>query len=223
MATSVAGLLADRQHVLVGFDGPVCSVFSPRARRAAADRLRVWLGTDLSPELLAADDPFTVLRHGRSRHGTTAYLMDREFRIQELAAVATATATPGALDAVRALTVSGHTVTVVANNSFDAVSTYLAHHEIGRHVHEVSARHTEQLTPLAPDPFLLDQAMKALDTTADGCCVVGESIDDIEAARAAGIPMIAYAPKPEHRADCRAYEPASIIEHMTELATPATW
>lgn len=215
-----AEILADREHVLLDFDGPVCAVFSGISDQEVADHLRSLLHGDLPADIASSRDPFDLLRYVRALPGSVGQVIEREFLEQELAAVAIAVETPGALEAVRALSVSGHTITIVSNNSTAAVRAYLSRHELGQYIHEVSARHPEQQTPLKPDPFLLRQAMLQLGTSPAACCMIGDSIADIEAAHALEVPVIAYANKPGKANLFRQHGAELVLGTMTELATP---
>lgn len=215
--TIAADLLADREHVLFDFDGPVCALFAGVTDRVVADRLRVYLGPNVPTAVKDADDPFEVLRYARTRSDTTRQVVERELRRQELAAVASATETPGIADVLRALAITGHVSTIVSNNATDAVRAYLARHEFGRHVAEISGRHSDEPTPLKPDPFLVRQAMWFLDTTADRCCMVGDSVADIEAGHALGVPVVAYADGPAKRSLFEPYQPDAVIGNLAEL------
>jgi phosphoglycolate phosphatase-like HAD superfamily hydrolase len=188
---STTSPLAEREHVLLMFDGPLCSVYAGGGAGVVANRLRAYLGPRLPDAIATTDNPFDVLAWARTRSETTGQLVELELREQELAAVPTATDTPGALDLVRELALRGHTVTVVSNHSIDAVVAYLSGREVGRYVHEISARHSVEITPLTPDPFLLTQAVLLLDTTPDRACLVCGSAADEQAARAAGLPAVA--------------------------------
>jgi beta-phosphoglucomutase-like phosphatase (HAD superfamily) len=187
---SPASLLAEREHVLLMFNGPLCSVYAGVGAGVVANRLRAYLGPHVPDDIATTDNPFDVLAWARTRCETTGRLVELELRKQELAAVLTATDTPGALDLVRELALRGHKVTVVSNHSVDAVVTYLAGHELGRYVYEISARHSVEITPLTPDPFLLTQAVLLVDTTPERACLVAGSVVDVQAARAAGLPAI---------------------------------
>jgi phosphoglycolate phosphatase-like HAD superfamily hydrolase len=212
---AAADLLTDREHVLLAFTGAICEITD----LDVTDRLRAYLQPELPVALAITRNPFDVLRYARQQSGTTAVLVERELRSRELAAVTTATATPGALETVRALAIAGHTITIVSNISADAVRAYLARHELGQYVFEVSARNTEDPTPLKPDPFLLRQAMRVLGTTPGRCCMVGSSVDDIRAAQAADVPVIAYLGASGDRAGLLSCGPDAAIENLVDLVS----
>jgi beta-phosphoglucomutase-like phosphatase (HAD superfamily) len=187
---TVADLVAEREHVLFTFDGPVCSVFPYGSD--VADRLRMYLGHGLPPAVATTTDPFRVLSWARAHSDTAGRLIELELRKHELTAVGSAVETPGVLDLVHTLALWGHTVTVVSNTSSDAVTAYLAGHEVGRYVREVSARHSVELTPLTPHPYLLLQALGLLDTTTDRTCLIAAGPADLQAAAAIGMPAVEW-------------------------------
>jgi phosphoglycolate phosphatase-like HAD superfamily hydrolase len=216
---TAAELLADREHVLFDFDGSVCALFAGITNGVVAARLRVFLGADLPAEIAATDDPFDVLRYAGTCSSTTRQLVERELRRQELAAVETAVETPGIRDVLQSLAITGHILTIVTNNAADAVGKYLARQGFGRRVAEVSGRHSEEPTPLKPDPFLVRQAMWFLDTTPDRCCMIGDSVTDIQAGHALGVPVVAYAGDPRKRSEFAPHKPDAVIDHMSELVS----
>lgn len=209
---SAADLVADREHVLLCFDGPVCVVFPPPADGVVAQRLRTFV----SHGIPTTHDPFVVLRSAWTMSDTTGRLIELELRKHELAAVGTAPETPGTLDVVKTLALRGHTVTIVSDTSADAVVAYLARHELGRYVHEISARHSEEPTPLLPDPFLVTQAVHLLHTTPDRCCLIGDTVDVVTAARAAQVPVVVYA-NGTSTVDFGPHQPNAIISQMGDL------
>lgn len=219
VSPAAADLVADREHVLLDFDGPVCAVFPSETVGVVADRLRTFLGRDLPAPIAASKDPFVLLRSAWLVSETAGRLIELELRKLELAAMRTAIETPGVLDVVKTLVLRGHTVTVVSDISSDAVGLYLALHEIGRYVHEISGRHDFEQTPLPPDPFLVTQALHLLHTTPNRCCLIGDSAAAIQAAAAARVPAIAYATDASAHERFARHRPAAIIGHLAELTT----
>jgi HAD superfamily hydrolase (TIGR01662 family) len=221
MTGPVADVLRRPRHVLLDFDGPVCAVFGGVTDQAVAARLREFL-TDLGfavpHHVRAARDPFEVLFFASLIDADTAHRTHVEFTRLEVEAVASAPATPGAAEAIRSLASSGRTVTVVSNNSRDAVCAYLRAHDLAGHVTGVSARTTADPTRLKPNTFLLDQAVEHLGAAAGECVMVGDSTADVQAAKAAWVPSIAYANKPGKRKRFETLQPDAIIEDMADLA-----
>jgi phosphoglycolate phosphatase len=211
-------LLARTRHVLLDFDGPVCSVFAGITSRAVASRLsKVLTNAGITPpaEVAETEDPFDVLRYAPE----LAADVEAAFRAEEVAAVATAAPTPGAVETIHACHDTGRTVAIVSNNSDDAVHAYLTTHHLAGQVDYVSARTPADITRLKPHPHLVTQATHALAANPATCVLIGDSITDIHAAHAAGVPAIGYAnkaSKPPCFADTGA---AAVITRMIDLAT----
>jgi HAD superfamily hydrolase (TIGR01662 family) len=213
---ALAAVLARTSNVLLDFDGPVCSVFSDFPPAQVAAELRARLDLDAMPP---TTEPFDVLRYVAHNRPTSAARAEAELARMETIAIATAEPTPGAADALRHFADSGRSVVVVSNNSTNAIRAYLDQHDLGRYVAGVSARTDPDPNLLKPNPHLLRRAIELLESTSSNCLMIGDSLTDIEAARAAGSPGIAYANKPAKWERFAPQQPDAIIGHMTELLT----
>ncbi len=210
-------LLQSRKHVLLDFDGPVCAVFGGLGDRTVADRLRALLHTELPADVATAKDPFDVLRYAAGLDNETLETVHREFQRLEMLAVADAPPAPCSDQALKALVSSGHTVTIVSNNSARAVGAYLTAHSLRCYVQGISSRTQSNPALLKPHPYLLDQAMIDLKTSPDHCVMIGDSVSDIHAAKQANTAIIALANKPGKRERFEQHGPDVIIDHMGEL------
>ncbi|MEU1009466.1 HAD-IA family hydrolase [Streptomyces sp. NPDC005890] len=206
-ATSDAGeneklreLITPARFVLWDFDGPICRLFARhRAERVAAD-LVDWLErqglrgllTDTERETL---DPQVVLRAvGRRRPGSDLVAgLEERLTQEELRAAASALPTAYADPLIRTWTAVGARLAVTTNNSPRAARSYLesrgtagcfAPHLYGR---------TEQLHHLKPDPHCLNRALSAMGAAPAAALMIGDSLADLTAARAAGVPFLGYA------------------------------
>jgi hypothetical protein len=141
MRTAVE-VLAERDHVFLGFDGVLC----PAPGRDVADGLKVYVNPGLPPEVVASGDPFDVECVGR-----------------------------------------------------------------------ISARTRPDLDVHKPSPYRVGQAAEALGAFPRQCVMVCGSVAEIEAARAAGVAVIAYAADPLRRAELLALDPDAAVEHLAEL------
>ncbi|GEL25052.1 hydrolase [Pseudonocardia sulfidoxydans NBRC 16205] len=221
MPEDLAGLLA-RPHVLLDFDGPVCAVYGGTSSRVVANHLRERLrdgGAPVPADIAATDDPLDVLRHAATIDAGCLSRIESDFVGQEVAAVATATATPGAAQAVSALVAAGRTITIVSNNSADAVRAYLKRAGLTGLVAGVAGRVPRRPDLMKPHPHLLREAMTALATTAAECVMIGDSETDIEVAHLVGSPAVAFAHKPSKRARLEALDPEAIITSMFDVST----
>jgi HAD superfamily hydrolase (TIGR01662 family) len=143
---------------------------------------------------------------------------EQHLRDLENVAVATAPITPGLRDALGAFARRGQTVTIVSNNSSQAVRAFLAAHSLGSYVTTVCSREQPDPSLLKPSPFLLLRAMEKLNATPRECVMVGDSITDLHAAQAAGVDVIAYANKSGKAASFRPLAPRCIVDHMARFA-----
>ena len=221
-SSELSELLARTRHVLLDFDGPVCSVFAGITATTVACRLtKILTGAALTPptQITQTDDPFQVLRYTLAHAPELTAQIEAAFRADEIAAVATAAPTPGAAQTIRACHDTDRTVAIVSNNSDDAVHTYLDLHHLTDQIDYISARTPADVTRLKPHPHLVTQATHALHAQPTTCVLIGDSLTDIHAAHTAGVPAIGYANKtnkPAHFTDTTA---TAIITCMIDLAT----
>lgn len=68
-----------------------------------------------------------------------------------------------------------------------------------------------------PDPAVLRYVADRLDTPIEACLMVGDSVNDVEAARAAGIEVVCVSYGYNHGVDIREAEPDAVIDNLTEL------
>jgi HAD superfamily hydrolase (TIGR01662 family) len=219
-----ADLLSNCDHVLVDFDGPICAVFGGKySNYEVASQLRELLADagcrQLPDDVAATDDPFEVLGYAAAHlDDHLAERAESTLRRYEVEAVDSAPPTVGAASTLRHLVASGFVVAIVSNNSVDAINRYVDRHGLRSQIRLVSARTSNNFRHLKPNPFLVDQALQQVGTSARRAVMVGDSDADVDAARAAGLPVIAYANRPEKIAAFNSMGVGVIIKHMTELA-----
>ena len=218
--SDLARLLARCPHVLLDFDGPVCSVFGGTSDRAVADQLRASL-PELPADVASSSDPFDVLSHAAMLGPAVLARVADEFERLEVDAVTTATPTPGAAETIVALRRAGHTITIVSNNSAAAVAAYLDHQGLADLVDGISARTDAAPDLLKPNPHLLLDAMAALDAAPKHCVLIGDSTTDLVAAHAAGTAVIGYANKPGKQDQFDALHPNAVVDNMHMIAKAA--
>ncbi|KZB84875.1 HAD family hydrolase [Amycolatopsis regifaucium] len=212
-------VFARTSTVLLDFDGPVCSVFSDFEPVAVAAELQSRLDVvDAPPDAgmfdtlryIAANRPGEIVK-------AEAILTDLELR-----AVQTAEPTPYADAVIRRLHELGRPVIIVSNNSSACVNAYLNHHGLTRFVSGVASRKKPDPALLKPHPHLLREAMQLTESrNVESCVMVGDSVSDVEAARAAGTAAVAYANKPGKRERFGQLHPDAIIDSMSELLDAA--
>ncbi|KFU83078.1 haloacid dehalogenase superfamily, subfamily IA, variant 3 with third motif having DD or ED/haloacid dehalogenase superfamily, subfamily IA, variant 1 with third motif having Dx(3-4)D or Dx(3-4)E [Amycolatopsis lurida] len=206
-------LLREKDHVFLDFDGPVCDVFARLPASEVADRLQRLI----EPEVIASSDPFDVLRFAASCGPNAAHVVERQLTRFEGEAVALISPAPGIAEVLRDWRAQGFTVTVVSNNSVDAIRSFLGLHDLVEFVRGISARTTSDPALLKPQPALLDAAVTALGTSPVQCVMVGDSAADILAARAAGVTSIALAKTPAKRRALGALHPDALVTDVADL------
>lgn len=140
-------------------------------------------------------------------------------RAAELTAVRSAEPTLHAGEFITRAHGSGRRVVVVSNNSEEAVRKYLAGQNLAVYVHDVVGRAYANPLQMKPNPAPLMAAFHDLDCAPADCVLIGDSTSDIDAAKAAGTPVIGYANKAGkreilHRAD-------ALIDSIAELISNA--
>ncbi|MEU5768034.1 SAV_2336 N-terminal domain-related protein [Streptomyces asoensis] len=200
-------LLADADTVLFGFDGPLVRLFTATtARKAALDLLAIVAEHRHPEDALAgrpAGDPgptgrelfvhpLDVLRaFAQDRLGPV--LRDRLDGL-ELEAVPDAPRTHHSIVVVRTLHESGRRVGVVTDVCAAAVDRCLESYRLpltaGVHGRD------DDLGRLTPDPRQLLRALRPLGTPAAGALLIGSTLAELAAARAAGVRFVGLARNP---------------------------
>ncbi|PZF84399.1 HAD family hydrolase [Micromonospora deserti] len=222
MTADLGRLLAGVGAVLLDFDGPVCSIFAgypaPQVAAELVDVLRRH-GVDVPPDLASEPDPLEVLRRTGSagEHGITRAVEDA-LCAAERRAVETAEPAPYGREVIVAARHAGMPVAVVSNNSAGAVSAYLAAHRLAVYVSSVVGRAYADPNRMKPNPEPILQAARAVGEPPSRCVLVGDSLSDIDGARAAGVGVIGYANRPAKVETFRAAGADVVIASMSELA-----
>lgn len=206
------------RHVLLDFDGPVCSVFGALPAPVVARRLAEAVDADLPAEVVGTD-PLALLSVFADRGHDMLVAAEAHLRDLEVEAVATASITPGVVEALRAFRASGRSVTVVSNNSQSAVEGFLADRDLEQLVTSVCSRQHPEPELLKPNPFLLRRAIVERDATTEECVMIGDSITDVDAAAAASVGMIGLVNREGKDAamGARSRPPTTTVGSMWEL------
>ncbi|WP_170918046.1 MULTISPECIES: HAD family hydrolase [unclassified Pseudonocardia] len=204
--------------LLLDFDGPVAHLFAGRpAPDVAADIRRFATHHDIDLSGTRTDDPLMLLR-AAYRHSAEAgrdveaHVIDHEAR-----AATGAAPTPGAHDLIRVASAT-RPVLIVSNNSERAIRIHLARHGLTEHVAHIIGRpfgHPEQMKP---DPYLLRAALDVTRTGGSESVFVGDSITDVIAGTAAGVPCIGYATHPQRGDGLADADAVVVVDDMRTLS-----
>ncbi|MBM0275803.1 HAD family hydrolase [Micromonospora tarensis] len=222
MSADLGRLLGDVGAVLLDFDGPVCSIFAgypaPQVAAELVDVLR-RRGVDVPPDLASEPDPLEVLRRtGAAGNHSTTRAVEDALCAAERRAVETAEPTPYGREVIVAARQAGMPVAAVSNNSAGAVTAYLAAHRLAGYVSPVVGRAYADPDRMKPNPEPILQAVRAVGESPARCVLIGDSLSDIEGARAAGVAVIGYANQPAKVEMFRAAEVSVVITSMREIA-----
>ncbi|WP_206797714.1 HAD family hydrolase [Amycolatopsis sp. MtRt-6] len=215
-------VLAHARALLLDFDGPVCSVFAGIPATTVADQLRDVLAdgghADLPEEVAMSADPFDVFRYAATLGNEEARYTEAAFTAHEVEAISSASPTESAHDLIRAWHASGRSLAIVSNNSTPAINAYLDLYDLRRSVDFVAGRTSPDATLLKPNSALLDQAIGALGVDRRESVFIGDSVSDIQAARAAEVRSIGYANKIGKQKHLRAAKADAITASLVGLA-----
>ncbi|MBC9002142.1 HAD family hydrolase [Micromonospora aurantiaca (nom. illeg.)] len=222
MSADLGHLLGEVGAVLLDFDGPVCSIFAgypaPQVAAELVDLLR-RRGVEVPPDLASEPDPLEVLRRASAagNHGVTRAVEDALCEA-ERRAVETAAPTPYGREVIVAARQAGMPVAAVSNNSAGAVTAYLTAHRLAEHVSPVVGRAYAEPDRMKPNPEPILQAVRSLGEPAARCVLIGDSLSDIEGARAAGVMVIGYANRPAKVDAFRLAGADAVVTSMGEIA-----
>lgn len=196
--SQAAILVKQADYLLVDFDGPICSIFAGLKPEEAAALFRQRLescGIFIPLQARGLSDPLEIFRITATVHSDHAEPIQRMLASIEAEAVKSASPTPYAHDVLISVARSGRRISIVSNNSEQAIRAYLRLHALEQYIFSIAARdHNPSL--MKPSPYLIDHAVAELDQEAARGVLVGDSVSDIAAAREARIPSIGYANNP---------------------------
>ncbi|MFF4879718.1 HAD family hydrolase [Micromonospora sp. NPDC000668] len=222
MNAGLGRLLGEVGAVLLDFDGPVCSIFAgypaPQVAAELVDVLRRH-DVDVPPDLANEPDPLEVLRRtAAAGDHDIMQAVENALCAAERRAVETAEPTPYAREVIVAARQAGMSVAVVSNNSAGAVNAYLAAHRLAVYISPVVGRAYADPVRMKPNPEPILQAARVVHEPAHRCVLIGDSLSDIEGARAAGVRAIGYANRPAKVETMRTVGADVVITSMGEIA-----
>ncbi|GLU49840.1 HAD family hydrolase [Nocardiopsis ansamitocini] len=208
--------------VLLDFDGPVCDAFAGYpASEVAQDMLASSseAGVPISEEAATMTDPMEVLRYLFKVAPERQAESDRMLRDAEIFSVEKTSPTPGTIDFMEACRETGRSVMVVSNNSPEAVKVFFERRNITNYIYGIVGRNPSSPNLMKPNPYLLNLAIKKLDKTFSECLMIGDSVTDIEVAKAVNVPVVGYANKPGKAEIFRSLGSDFVTQNMGELAS----
>jgi phosphoglycolate phosphatase-like HAD superfamily hydrolase len=177
-------LLAECDHALLAFDGPVAML--PTV--PAAERLRGLIADEpLPPDVAGNGDPFAVIAHANTIGPATGKALYEHLCRIDFEVVGAGQVTEGVHAALATLAATGTRVTVVSGLHAEAVRSFLVMHGLDAHVRRLSARTGPDPAVLPPAPDLITAALGP-----DSCVFIGTHRRDLVAAAAAGVSVLRH-------------------------------
>ncbi|MEU2799444.1 HAD family hydrolase [Streptomyces sp. NPDC007117] len=195
--SAIEDVFGSTKAVLFDFDGPICDVFAGHPAPHVARHLAATLASfdrSLGDKAYSTDDPMAVLRLAPQAGEAALRRVEDELIKAEVSAVRLAgPPVSGAVAALEAARASGRKVAIVSNNSAACVQTFMAFHELQHMVDATEGRAPYRPEMMKPAPASLLRASRALATPIRNCTLIGDSVTDVEAAKAAGGYSVGFA------------------------------
>ncbi|MFJ6792224.1 HAD family hydrolase [Streptomyces angustmyceticus] len=221
-SSKLSEVIGATKGILFDFDGPICEVFAGRPAPGVARELSEVVArhdATLGGKARGVDDPMEILRLSTQGGELVIRAVEESLTKAEVSAVKVAgPPIPGAVAALEAAHSSGRRVAVVSNNSTACVRAFLMLHGLRHLVHEVIGRAAYWPDLMKPDPYSLLLAAARLHIRPDHCTLIGDSVTDVEAARAAGSASIGFANKQHKRLALAEVGADVVVYDMTTVA-----
>jgi phosphoglycolate phosphatase len=216
---TAAELLASADAVLLDFDGPICSVFAGLEPHVASERATEALcqeGYEIPPHWSHAPDPHALLRQIAEWLPPAAVVTaDRAIAAVEAEAILSATTTAGLHDLLSAI--GARPWAIVSNNPTSCIYTWVTDRDLSPPPSAVAGRVIGQPQLMKPNPYLLSVALGSLGVPATNAVFVGDSVPDMEAGKAAGVPAVGHANKQGKRQRLLTAGADAIIQDLADL------
>lgn len=177
----------------------------------AVDEVRAMIGHGVSTLVLRAFAARAVPLSGAALEARVAEMMP----IYGRHLVNLTTVLPGASACLETLAEAGVRLAIVSNKPMPFTRTICDHYGFSRHVGAVQGAEPHLAKKPAPD--MLDAALAALGAGRAGAVMVGDGEADVEAARAAGLPVVivrgGYGAEP-----AESFAPDLVIDDLRDLA-----
>ncbi|WP_169515292.1 HAD family hydrolase [Amycolatopsis benzoatilytica] len=213
MADNLLKDVVDRsQLVLFDFDGPVCDVFAGKPASLIARQLEKHLS-----EPIDTDDPLAVLQESIRHSQSAVEAMEQELVAAERDAIKSASATPGGIESIESALKSGRKVGILSNNSPAAIEDYLNRFDLTTRMAIIVGRIPCRPDLMKPNPYGLLHALSTTGIASKEALLIGDSVTDIQAAKAVGAPAVGYVNKPAKKDSLEKAGASATVRSMFEM------
>ena len=195
----LASLVDSARYVLWDMDGPICRLFAGYPAHQIAGELvdkidQLGMGGLLTEQERSGNDPQAALRgvHERRRGSDLVLELEEWLTRRELKAVGTAMPTPYADPLIRTWSALGVRFAITTNNAALAATAYVESRGLADCFPHVYGR-TPNLDLMKPNPYCLEQAIKAMGAVPSATLMIGDTPTDLQAAQQAGVSFLGYA------------------------------
>jgi HAD superfamily hydrolase (TIGR01509 family) len=218
--TAAAQLLNESAAVLLDFDGPVTPLMPAPANMQAADAARQALttyGAVLPDDVAATSDHLAVIRWTGTHAPDALADVENACTAAEIDSAQTCAPTPGAHELLGALHAAGTPVVIVSNNAAEPIRAYLERHGLTAYVRDVVGRPYLRPDLMKPEPHTVHRALNIAGASARSAVLIGDSVSDIEVARATGVRSIGYATTLQRGTELREAGANAVTDSMARL------
>lgn len=218
--TDAAQLLRESAAVLLDFDGPVTPLMPAPANLLAADAARRALeqhGTSTPAEIATTSDHLAVIRWTGTYAPDALRYVNDACALAEMDSAKTCTPTPGAHAFLASLHAAGTPVVIVSNNEGFAIRIYLDRHHLTPYVRDVIGRPFMRPDLMKPHPHIVERALEITGSAPGNSVLIGDSVSDIEVAKATGVRSIGYAKTRRRGVELRDVGADAVIDRMADL------
>jgi beta-phosphoglucomutase-like phosphatase (HAD superfamily) len=208
----LAAVLAVYPHLLLDFDGPVCTAYTAMTSGEVTAELAGALGV---PD--AGDDPLRLLHSVHASAPELSSRAERTLTALERRAVAGAVPTTGLLDLLTRAAGLDRPAIVVSNTGEAAVTDFVQAHGLDTLLAGVVARTRPDPALLMPGPHLLEAAADRLGADPGECALLGDSPTAVGAARRVGAAAIAFANRPGRAPALSSAGPDALIHSLSQV------
>lgn len=217
----LAELLSPVRHILLDFDGPICSLFAGLPAPDVSSRMRSALASlsgELLPQWESEGDPLALLRRIADDEPKLVPDADDVLGRLELEAVRVAKPTPHSEFVLKACAATGRMAWVVSNNNSSAIWSYLEQRSVNQYVSGVFGRISGVPDSMKPDPRLVKSALRAAFAGSENSILIGDAVRDVQAANAAHVRTIGYANKPGKEQRLTEAGAVAVVTSMSTIA-----
>ena len=177
----------------------MCQLFAGYPAHDIAEQLvamidQLGMGALLTEQERSSNDPHEALRgvHDRHRGSDLVLALEEWLTRRELEAVSKARPTPYADPLIRTWWSLGVKFAITTNNAAVAAAAYVESRRLTDCFPIVYGR-TPNLDLMKPNPYCLEEAIKAMGAVPAATLMIGDAATDLDAARQAGVEFLGYA------------------------------